>query len=106
MEEVRVVNTTTSPIVIILLFIISLTILGLIIWILVIMVPKNNVQLYGNCTHQLDCATGLVCSQRTGSTSVCLNGLEQLCTTDSECASPFVCSENNNIKVCMVKTNS
>ena len=106
MEEVKVVNTTSNnSIIIIITFIFTLAILGLIIWIIILLIPKNNVQLFGHCTHQLDCSTGLVCSQ-TVSNTVCLNGLAQLCNTDSECAAPLVCSENSDkVKVCMVKTN-
>lgn len=108
MDDIKVA-TTDNPILIIVIFIIILVILGLIIWIVMIMVPKNNVPLFGACTHQMDCGAGLVCSQSANTTvtgSVCLNGLAQPCSVDSDCASTFVCLENtDNIKVCMVKTN-
>ena len=107
--DVVVVVTSNSNIIIIVVFIIILVILGLIIWVIVIMVPKNNVPLFGVCTHQIDCSAGLVCSQSSNITAtgtVCLNGLAQTCNMDSDCASSLVCLANtDNIKVCMVKTN-
>lgn len=92
--------------IIIVIFIFMLVILGLIIWIIIIMLPKNNVQLFGKCTHQLDCASGLVCATNptNTTTTVCLSGLEQSCNTDTECADALVCLENQDkVKVCTVK---
>ncbi len=106
MDEVIIVNTTqTNPILIIIVFVFILLLLGLIIWVIIIMVPLHTESLNGACSHQLDCGTGLVCSQNSVNVkTVCLSGLSQPCKNNTECANDFVCLLNNDkVKVCSVK---
>ena len=100
----------SSSALVIIIFIFMLALVGLIIWIIIIMIPKNSVGLYGQCSHQQDCSTGLVCGRSiVGAVSptgtVCLGGIAQPCTIDSECAAPFVCQENESQnRVCMARS--
>ena len=67
-------------------------ILGVLIWIIVVTFPKNTVPIHGPCTNQTDCSSGLFCSGVTGSTAnVCLSGLNQPCTLNSDCGFNFLC---------------
>src|SRR4029077_10755473 len=77
---------------VVIIFIILLILLGLVIYMVIALIPKSDVGLYGDCTHQSDCMAGLVCSRGTGFTgTVCLNGLDQGCATNTECATGLVC---------------
>ena len=90
---------SSSSILVIIIFIFILIILGVVIWFIVMMRPKNTVPLFGACTHQNDCAPGLVCStwslSQTG--SVCLEGISGACDMTSDCATGLVCTD----KVCV-----
>lgn len=89
--------------IIIIIFFAVLIIIGLIIWIIYMMIPKNTVELFGNCTHQTDCVNGLVCSRNKNNNStqyVCLGGYQQSCGTSSDCAGELICSNS----VCVNKT--
>lgn len=91
--------------IIIIIFFAVLIIIGLIIWIIYMMIPKNTVELFGNCTHQTDCANGLVCSTNKNNNStqyVCLGGYQQSCGTSSDCAGDLICSNS----VCVNKTTT
>lgn len=103
MEDIKV--APNNSFIIIIIFIVMLVILGLIIWIIVMMIPKHNVQLYGTCVSQIDCASGLVCSSSSKG-YICLNGLDIPCTIDSECADSFVCHENKCTKKISTILNS
>lgn len=78
---------------VIFIFIFVLILLGLMIGLIILLLPKSNVQLDGSCTHQTECAVGLVCSAapRTFTGSVCLKGLLQECETNSECSTGLTC---------------
>jgi len=80
--------------VIIIIFFGVLIIIGLVIWIIYMMVPKNTAGLFSSCVHQTDCATGLVCSKNTTNQFVCLGGLQQACSTKTDCAENLICSNN------------
>src|SRR4029079_18177668 len=86
------------------IFIFVLIILGLVIGLIIILLPRTNVQLDQSCTHQSDCAVGLVCSKapRSLTGTVCLKGLNLECETNSECSTGLVCRD----KVCLLPTGT
>lgn len=98
-------DTNKNIIILIIIFLLLLLIMAMIVVIIIYLVPKNNVQEFGSCTLQTECANGLVCTVSSlDNTTRCLSGLNQLCDTDNDCATPFVCLENSNKnKICMIK---
>lgn len=83
----------SSTAIVIITFVFILVILGLVIWLVIILVPKTTVALFGACTHQTDCSAGLVCSNWALSVTgtVCLNGVSNVCTINSDCATGLTC---------------
>lgn len=90
-----------NNIIIIVIFIATLIIIGLIIWIIYSLMPKQTVGLFGSCTHQTECSSGLICSKNANNDKlVCLGGIEQPCENNTDCGFDLICNDN---KVCSQK---
>jgi hypothetical protein len=87
-----------NNIIIIVIFIATIIIIGLIIWIIYSLLPKQTTGLFGTCTHQIECSTGLICSKNANNDKlVCLGGIEQSCENNTDCGFNLIC---NDKKVC------
>ncbi|HSW76668.1 MAG TPA: hypothetical protein VLG50_06470 [Candidatus Saccharimonadales bacterium] len=98
MDVVVTDDKNNNTIIIIFVFLFILLILALAIWLIIMVVPRNNVSLFGQCTHQNECASGLVCGKWQITTSptgtVCLQGLEGSCDIDSDCSAGLTCQDH------------
>lgn len=83
----------SNPWLVIIIFLCIFIILGLIIWLIIVLVPRENVKLFGKCTHQTECDLGLVCSSSSMAAlgTICLGGISQVCTITSDCATGLTC---------------
>lgn len=85
-------------------FLLFIIIVIIIVVIILFIVPKSTVALFGACTDQSECSSGLICTKNTGGTGgVCLGGLNYQCNNNSDCSKNYICLDNSfsNTKVCM-----
>jgi hypothetical protein len=74
-------------------FFVFLVIVFVAVGLIVILLPAKNVQQFGPCTEQSECAPGLVCSM-VSPTGKCLGGLGFACTHNSDCAAQYMCTNS------------
>lgn len=75
----------------------------IIVVVIIFIVPKSQVALFGECTDQIDCENGLICSKSSPTGGKCLGGLNYPCSNNSDCNNQYLCLDNSftNTKVCM-----
>ena len=84
-------------------FLIFIIIVVIIVVIIIYIVPRSQLALFSECTDQIDCENGLICSKSSPTGSKCLGGLNYPCLNNSDCNNTYLCLDNSitNTKVCM-----
>jgi hypothetical protein len=84
-------------------FLLFIFIVIIIVVIILFVVPKSTVALFGACTDQSECSSGLICTKSSGTGGICLGGLNYQCNNNSDCSKNYICLDNSfsNTKVCM-----
>lgn len=92
-------NTNNSYLYAFVIFLLLLFLTAIVIAAIILFLPRSNVALFGACTEQSECESGLICykaNSNTGTVGKCLGGLGYTCNNNSDCANNLICLENSS----------